>query len=812
MSVRRVGFVCLALVLGLAGRAAAEPITFETPAVVDPIHTFGEPDVGVDPLGRVFSSGPTGTGTQRSVWFGSVDGGHTFRVIAQQNPMPSAMTSFESPPGGGDTDLAFARNGTQFFTDLYALVCLREAVTTDGGATVSQQAYPGGCAGLPGADRQWLAVYDPPPGTTKQSPYTGPVPLVYQEYNSQSIGGAAWTKSTDGLNYSNALAAGQTNAGPFGPDGYPAIDQQTGKVFQADTAQDADGKTFDLLLNIGTPDASGNLSFLDDGARGDPTKLIHIADHLPGGADVLFPVASMDQGRNLHLAWVVDDPTNKAPSQRQVWTTVASAASGWRSWSKPVQLSNASPATGDAVNIMPWLQAGGPGRADAVWYGSDKNADPSSKSGQRWNVFMSQLVWPTDASGAVTGAPPAKTLVKVSPHPMKYDDVCLEGTDCIEQQGNRNLADFFQVKTDRSGAAEIIYDDTSNGLSQPGFTPGNQQLADHAGAAVVTLARQRSGPGLFGGNVGGASNAPAGGQADAPGDALYPVIGGRDVPGYDLLGDELSLSGGTLHATFYVADLAHPSATAGAVGGTQSTQYVLRWQMGNTIYYAAMQQGSSGSPTFSAGKAASVDLCSVSACDPHVITYPEASSGGTAEKGAVSCPKTPSASDPCTVTIDVKATDVGSPNDASLLEEAGLYAFATSHDQGSTTNPQAQADNVPLQIDGECCFDFRQASVARAPALTLPPSSIAALPSSRRCASRRHFRIHLRKRVRSAAIYVNGRRVSARGRKRLHGTVDLRGLPKGTFTIRIVASLRDGRRIVSRRTYHTCVPRRRRRH
>ena len=221
-----------------------------------------------------------------------------------------------------------------------------------------------------------------------------------------------------------------------------------------------------------------------------------------------------------------------------------------------------------------------------------------------------------------------------------------------------------------------------------------------------------------------------------------------------------------------------------------------------------MQQGSSGNPTFSAGKAASVDLCSVSACFPHVITYPEASSGGSAEKGLVSCPKSPTASDPCTVTINVKAADVGDPKSDSLLEEAGLYAFATSHDQGSTTNPQAQADNVPLQVDGECCFNFRAASLAQAPAVTLPASSIATLPSARRCASRRHFRIHLRKRVRRAAIYVNGRRVSARGRKRLHGTVDLRGLPKGTFTIRIVGRLRDGRRVVARRTYHTCVPRR----
>src|SRR5207244_9176002 len=58
------------------------PIKFEVPAVVDPIHTNGEPDIGIDPQGRVFVSGPTGTGTQRSTWFGSVDGGKTFRMVS----------------------------------------------------------------------------------------------------------------------------------------------------------------------------------------------------------------------------------------------------------------------------------------------------------------------------------------------------------------------------------------------------------------------------------------------------------------------------------------------------------------------------------------------------------------------------------------------------------------------------------------------------------------------------------------------------------------------------------------------------------
>src|SRR2546426_5326037 len=183
---------------------AAPGIAFGVPVVVDPIHTNGEPDIGIDPQGRVFVSGPTGTGTQRSTWFGSVDGGHTYRVMAQKRP-PDSIIGIPAPqPGGGDTDINFDRSGKQYFADLYALSCLRVAVTADGGAHDTENFYPGGCAGVPGADRQWLAVYDPAPGTVKSSAYTGPRPLIYLEYN--NLLGTQWNKSTDGLNYTNATA------------------------------------------------------------------------------------------------------------------------------------------------------------------------------------------------------------------------------------------------------------------------------------------------------------------------------------------------------------------------------------------------------------------------------------------------------------------------------------------------------------------------------------------------------------------------------------------------------------------------------
>jgi hypothetical protein len=697
---------------------AAPTIGFEVPSVVDPIHTNGEPDIGIDPHGRVFVSGPTGTGTQRSLWYSSVDRGHTYHVISP-GPPPSPIAGTNAPPGGGDTDINFDRSGKQYFADLYALICLRTATTSDGGATVSQSIYPAGCAGVPGADRQWLAIYDPAAGTPNQSAYTGPRPLIYMEYNNINTG-AQWVKSNSavdplpggpGLTFVNAETNGPgdvTQYSPFGADGYPSIDQVTGDVFQANFSGTS------ILLNIGTPDASGNLTFLDapDAGNpfGDPSKLITAAANVPDSANdsANFVVTSMDSARNLYVAWVGKSTT---PSQRQTFVSVASAASGWKQWSAPVQVSQPP----SLVSVFPWVKAGGSGRADVVWYGSNLSVDPSSPSGQSWDVFMSQVVYPTDGSGAVTGAAPRVTMVKVTPHPMHYNDLCLGGSGCIAQQGNRNLADFFDITIDKTGAAEIVYDDTSNGLVQPGFTPTGNQTVDHAGAPVVTVARQSSGPGLLGTNVYGASNAPTSGITDSFGDALYPVIGGTNVPGMDILSNAMSLSGSTLTVTTKVVDLSNPAATAARIPGAAFLQYVSRWQMGNTIYYAAMETTAQNQPAFFAGKAQSVDLCSVSACFPHVITYPEPGFGGSNETGTVSCPNSPSASNPCTLTIKVNVADVGNPTNSILLEEVGGYSLASAHQQGALTNAQAQADDVPLEVDGACCYNTRPPATASPP-------------------------------------------------------------------------------------------------
>jgi hypothetical protein len=404
--------------------------------------------------------------------------------------------------------------------------------------------------------------------------------------------------------------------------------------------------------------------------------------------------------------------------------------------SQPTGFTVSNNLPGDNVDVMPWIQTGSAGRADIVWYGSDQTSgDPSSQLNQKWNVFMSQVVIPSLSDGSVDQtASPSITEVQVSPHPMHYNDVCLSGTGCITNSppGNRNLADFFQVTTDSTGAAEIVYDDTSNLLFQPGTEPNGNQNADHKGAALVTLARQNSGPGLFGTDVTGASSAPIPGLDDPGGDALFPVIAGgtpasSNVAGLDLTRSSLGLSGTTLTVTMKVANLSSQAATAAAVGAP-ILQYVTRWQMGNTIYYAAMEDNPSGSGRqFYAGPAQSIDLCSVSGCTPHVLTYPEAVDSAPApgvvlshpESGTVNCPTSPSASNPCTITITVNTGDVGAPTVSSLLEEVGAYAFASEFPQAELTNTQAEADQNALEIDGVCCYNFQannlQAPIPEAP-------------------------------------------------------------------------------------------------
>ena len=84
------------------------------------------------------------------------------------------------------------------------------------------------------------------------------------------------------------------------------------------------------------------------------------------------------------------------------------------------------------------------------------------------------------------------------------------------------------------------------------------------------------------------------------------------------------------------------------------------------------------------------------------------------------------------------------------------------------------------------------------------------LPGLRRCSSRRRFTIHLKrfghKRLRSARVWVDGKRVKVRRRHgRLTATVDLRGKHKKTVKVRVRAVSRSGKIVRDTRRYRTCA-------
>jgi hypothetical protein len=83
-------------------------------------------------------------------------------------------------------------------------------------------------------------------------------------------------------------------------------------------------------------------------------------------------------------------------------------------------------------------------------------------------------------------------------------------------------------------------------------------------------------------------------------------------------------------------------------------------------------------------------------------------------------------------------------------------------------------------------------------------------PSNKECLSRRYFPIHIQQikglTYRTIDVDVNGRRVAVVKRGRSMARVDLRGLPKGRYTVKITVTTTTGQRLTGIRAYHTCAP------
>ncbi len=125
--------------------------------------------------------------------------------------------------------------------------------------------------------------------------------------------------------------------------------------------------------------------------------------------------------------------------------------------------------------------------------------------------------------------------------------------------------------------------------------------------------------------------------------------------------------------------------------------------------------------------------------------------------------------------------------------------------------PKIAPDGSSTDVTDEC---LDSALVGALPATAPTVRTIATLPSqgARKCLSRRSFTIRLKQprgdALATATVSVNGRRVATRQGERITAPINLRGLPRGRYTVRLRATTVLGRTISGSRRYRTCAPRR----
>jgi hypothetical protein len=145
----------------------------------------------------------------------------------------------------------------------------------------------------------------------------------------------------------------------------------------------------------------------------------------------------------------------------------------------------------------------------------------------------------------------------------------------------------------------------------------------------------------------------------------------------------------------------------------------------------------------------------------------------------------------------------------------GSHFLRVCFSQPGTSQPTIAPDGRSEHVTYSC---FESTLLAPVPTQS-PPSSRAGveafaqavgLPSNRKCVSRRVFRIHLHNPpfdpIKEAVVRLRGRRVAVvRRSRRFASTIDLRGLPRGRFTIAVHLTTVLGHHLSGSRTYHTCV-------
>ncbi|MBA3544816.1 MAG: hypothetical protein H0T83_10320 [Chthoniobacterales bacterium] len=332
--------------------------------------------------------------------------------------------------GGGDVDMAVGFNSeaiedpnappTLAYSSL-VLANISSQRSTDRGATFLKNPAGNLTGGVPGDDRQWMEFFG--------NQY------CYIIYRTLAPAITQVQRSIDG-----GLTYGETTVvGTIGQVGGVDVDQNDGTVYIGGS---------NGVVAVGVPIVPGPPG---------PTSL-------PPATYTVYNVAGTGNAHLFFTVKVASDGTAYACYSDDHNILVKYSTNKGVTWSAPIRVSD-GPET--FTSVFPWLETGPtPGTVGVVWYGSDKATTGDDNAD--WHMFY--------ALGTnLTGTTPIFRQVEAADHVIHAANISEAGLVVGGMSPNRNLADYFQIGFDPTGAAVIAFTDDHNDIA--GHTYATRQIS-----------------------------------------------------------------------------------------------------------------------------------------------------------------------------------------------------------------------------------------------------------------------------------------------------------------------------------------------
>jgi hypothetical protein len=170
---------------------------------------------------------------------------------------------------------------------------------------------------------------------------------------------------------------------------------------------------------------------------------------------------------------------------------IAHSTDGGETWSdpdvmNPPKLHN---------NLLNWITVGDDGKVDVVWAGTKARTNQYD-SRARWFMFVAQ------SKNGLSNHPDF-AYRQITPHPIRYGNVCVLGLFCPSDD-SRSLLDFAQVEVDQKCRANVVWGDISTYI--PALHRRNEIFRGDGTSTDYALQRKKGFPICQNGGAGGAGS------------------------------------------------------------------------------------------------------------------------------------------------------------------------------------------------------------------------------------------------------------------------------------------------------------------